>query len=103
MTRAVYVATGLAIVAMVGVFIVGGFAQRRWSQATDDNCRAIHRIVVAGEKILDREAQLRFALDGGLITRAQYREQLERSRPLRPLTRRQLDVWRSADCVVGQP
>lgn len=100
MNRApVYVATGLAITAVIGVFIVGGIAQRQWSRATDDNCRAIHRIVVAGEQILDGETQLAHAVEEGLISRAEYREQRERLRRLRPLTRRQLGVWRSADCV----
>ena len=102
MSRApVLVSTALAIVAVVGVFIVGALAQRQWSEATDENCRKIHRLVVAGEQILDPEAQLDYALERGLVSRREYRAQLVRARTLRPLTRRQLGIWRSADCRVS--
>jgi hypothetical protein len=99
MTRPVIASTVIAVAAVIGVFVVGGLAQRQWSEATDSQCRAIHRIVVAGEQILDGEAQLRYAREKGLISRAEYREQVERLRRLRPLTERQLRLWRSADCV----
>lgn len=102
MSRAVVVAAvaaGLAVLAIIVVFIVGGTAQRRWSQATDDNCERIHRVVVAGVRILDGEAQLRYARESGTITRAEFVEQLERLRRFRPLTERQLGIWRSADCT----
>lgn len=65
---------------------------------TEDNCMRIHRIVVAGERILDTKTSLKTALDRGLITREAYDAALAQSEPFRALRAENLRIWRSADC-----
>lgn len=103
MSRTVIVVTAFAVLAIAAVFVIGGRAQAKWSQATDDNCERIHRVVVAGQQILDGESQLRYAQEHQMISRTEFDEQLERLRRFRPLTERQLAIWRSADCVPSNP
>jgi hypothetical protein len=65
---------------------------------TESNCDRIHRIVVAGERILDTPETLRDAYHSGRISRRVYQDALAQIRLYDPVRERNLAIWRSADC-----
>lgn len=65
----------------------------------NNNCESIHRIVEAGNKILDSPTNMTRAYKRGLITKPEYEQALAQIHRFDPLREDNVRVWRSADCA----
>jgi hypothetical protein len=88
---------GLVAVVMVACCALP-FAGWVLGSRQNDQCKAIHRIVEAGVRILDSPRNLRIAYAQGKITRAQYTASLTQIHRFDPVREQNLRDWRSADC-----
>lgn len=83
--------SSLALLLAVVLFVVQ-------NGQTTENCRKIHRLNVAGDRILDTPRNLRVALDKHQLTPEEYSAALHQVLQFDPLRRQNVRLWRSADC-----
>ena len=90
--------TVLCVMCGVNIALFAFYVVPKLTAATQRNCERIHRLNVAGDRILDTPTNLREALDRRQITSEEYAAALHQVLMFDPLRRQNVRLWRSADC-----